>query len=78
MTLDLYSYGRAQRDLASSSVPDAHASVFTCEGCGCSAATREPALIRTLGWRILGDEEHELERRAVCPGCSRRMFGRLL
>lgn len=73
MTLDLYSYGRAQHASSSSGIE--HRPVFTCAGCGCSVVTEEPALIRSLGWRVLDAEGDPRERRALCPGCARRPFG---
>ena len=76
MALDLYSYGRAPQP--SSSCVQEDRPVFTCAGCGCSVVTQEPTLIRSLGWRILGNEPGALEQRALCPGCARRSFGRLV
>jgi hypothetical protein len=73
MTLDLYSYGRAYEPTSLSGGPEDRL-LFTCAGCGCSVATHEPPLIRSLGWRILGDEPDAREQRALCPGCARRSF----
>lgn len=78
MTLDLYSYGRAQQPSSSSSLQSEHRPVFTCAGCGCSVVTAEPVLLGSLGWRILAADGEGLGGRALCPGCGRRSFGRRL
>lgn len=78
MTLDLYSYGRAQHPSSTASGPSAHRPIFICAGCGCSVVATEPRLIRSLGWRILETETDAPERRALCPGCGRRSIGRMV
>ena len=78
MTLDLYAYGRAQRDgSACSDVEDETDHVFTCGGCGCSARTKEPDLLRTLGWRLLPEAPGAVLRKPLCPGCARRFVAGL-
>lgn len=75
MTLDLYSYGRALR--SDDSLADADP-VFVCDACGCSARTKDPALLRTVGWRLLTRPASDGEQPALCPRCSRRWSPRAL
>lgn len=79
MTLDLYAYGRAQRDV--SARPDVHEAadhVFTCGGCGSSARTKDPELLRTLGWRLVPAVPSTVARKPLCPRCARRFIAGLV
>jgi len=75
MTLDLYSYGRA---LHTEEAPadDVADPVYACDACGCSARTKDPALLRTVGWRLLTRPPSDGERPALCPRCARRWTSR--
>ena len=79
MTLDLYAYGRAQRDVSARMDADHEADhVFTCGGCGSSARTKEPDLLRTLGWRLLPAAPSTVARQPLCPRCARRFIAGLV
>lgn len=73
MTLDLYSYGRANRqDGRSMSRVGNETLTFVCAGCGCSATAGDPRLISTIGWKLLPVRSADTDRPALCPRCARR------
>ena len=79
MTLDFYAYGRAQREGSSGAgVEDESDHIFTCGGCGCSARTKDPSLLRTVGWRLLPAEPGAVARKPLCPRCARRFVAGLV
>jgi len=71
MTLDLYSYGRSlgNDDPLADDLADP---VYVCDACGCSARTKDPALLRTVGWRLSTRAAIDGEHPALCPRCAHR------
>lgn len=80
MTLDLYAYGRAHRAETCPSDLDDESSdqVFTCGGCGSSARTKDPGLLRVVGWRFLPEATGDVARKPLCPRCARRFVAGLV